>query len=102
MTSGMPSWAKLMYESNINLIKLDSAYRAFYKFNNFVKSNYTRYYKRLIMNNRNFMNNDGTFNSYSSDVIEKMFQKEDHKQSKSLLGELVWKPFIMETFSRKE
>ena len=98
MTSGMPSWAKLMYESNINLIKLDSAYRAFYKFNNFVKSNYTRYYKRLIMNNRNFMNNDGTFNSYSSDVIEKMFQKEDHKQSKSLLGELVWKPFIMETF----
>ena len=55
----MPNWAKLMYDEPINFIQLAKEYRSYYKEKPFEKNQYTRYYKRLIMNYRTAMDERG-------------------------------------------
>lgn len=110
MQASMPAWAKLMYQYPINLLKIDSAYKEYYSTHEFVKSEYTRYYKRLIMQNRMFMTSEGIVNKPSADVIEKMFgggtarflqrNKRDEKATNAQTQQAnnEWKPINMETF----
>lgn len=94
-TDQMPSWAHLMYDNPIDFIKLEMAYRDYYKSRAFEKSSYTRYYKRLIMSHRNLMDGDGKSMALDIDTKEKFFQK---NKLQSRTGAPVWKAYDMETF----
>jgi len=94
-TSTMPSWAKLMYEEPINFIRLSEAYNSFYKSNPYVKDHYTRYYKRLIMNYRNSMSENGDAIPKDIESIETKFRSKN-LESRTQIPE--WKVYEMETF----
>ena len=91
----MPSWAKLMYEEPINFIRLSEAYNSFYKSNPYVKDHYTRYYKRLIMNYRNSMSENGDAIPKDIESIETKFRSKN-LESRTQIPE--WKVYEMETF----
>lgn len=68
-TPDMPSWARLMYAKPLNMISLDSAYKAYYATHEFEKNNYTRYYKRLLRNVEHYLTTDGTVRERREDEI---------------------------------
>jgi len=93
--SDMPTWASLMYENPVNLYKLDSAYKSYYSKFSFEKNAYTRYYKRLIMMNRMYLNPDGFIVSRNERVFENNRQVPTSKNRNSMPS---WSPINMETF----
>jgi photosystem II stability/assembly factor-like uncharacterized protein len=90
----MPNWAKLMYDEPINFIQLAKEYRSYYKEKPFEKNQYTRYYKRLIMNYRTAMDESG--NAIPIDIEKR--EKEYRKSATSRTQMPVWMPYEMETF----
>lgn len=58
-SSDMPEWAAYLYTQPVNMLRLDSAYQAYYQSHPFEKNNYTRYYKRYRKTYAPFMLNNG-------------------------------------------
>ncbi|MBK7799195.1 MAG: PKD domain-containing protein [Saprospiraceae bacterium] len=96
VSAKMPEWAKLMYETPINFIALDDAYKQYYLTHPFEKNHFTRYYKRLIMTNRMFMSADGKAESrqnFNRENSRNSQQKQTYRSPTDL-----WKPYQMQTF----
>ncbi len=81
-TKYMPSWAEFMYQDPISLLKVDSAYKAYYTNHPFEKNHYTRYYKRLIKNNLQYLQESYEL-SYWSDSQWESYRSQVEKKSES-------------------
>ncbi len=68
-SEAMPEWARLLYAKPINLLRIDSAYEAYYRIHAVVKDNYTKYYKRLRKLYLPFMQADGTIPEISPEMV---------------------------------
>ncbi|MBL0236739.1 MAG: hypothetical protein IPQ02_09045 [Saprospiraceae bacterium] len=90
----MPSWAHLLYNEPLNLLQIDSAYKAYYLSHPFEKNHYTRYYKRLIMNNRMNTNSNGFI--VGKDVVSVEHQFNHVINSRNAPN--IWRPYDMETY----
>ncbi|MEO6190976.1 MAG: hypothetical protein ABIO44_12065, partial [Saprospiraceae bacterium] len=93
-TNNMPLWAHFLYKNPINLVSLEKEYKAYYSNHPFEKNNYTRYYKRLIMNNRMLLDENGNIVNPDFQLKEKVDQLSLSPRSPAN----EWKPFQMETF----
>ncbi|MBK6698608.1 MAG: T9SS type A sorting domain-containing protein [Saprospiraceae bacterium] len=90
----MPSWTHLLYNEPLNLLQIDSAYKVYYQSHPFEKNHYTRYYKRLIMNNRMNTNSDGFI--IDKDVASAELQFNHSLNSRKAPN--IWRPYDMETY----
>lgn len=61
-----PDWVKYMYSENPDIFKLRDMYDDYYNMHEFVKSNHTQYYKRLLKEQWIYLNNDGTVGKENS------------------------------------
>jgi photosystem II stability/assembly factor-like uncharacterized protein len=77
-TQDMPEWAEHLYTSPLNLLRLDSAYTAYYNIHTFEKNNYTRYYKRLRRTSAPFLQSDGTIRDLTTNDIIRNETKIQH------------------------
>src|SRR5665213_57270 len=59
-SADMPSWMNLFYNGVSNAIQLEEAYDAYYQTHPFEKNTYTQYYKRWMMENERYIQDDGT------------------------------------------
>ena len=92
----MPAWANLLYEEPVNLIRLDSAFKAYYRTRSVSKDEYTRYYKRLIMLNRFNMDETGDIIQHDPFRYERKSTADLSGTSRGQLNQ--WKVEEMETF----
>ncbi len=93
----MPEWAHGLYNKPINLVQIDEAYTDYYKKHPFAKNQYTRYYKRLIMQSRMQINNQGFIESLSASGREQKIQQIKSQSLRRSVGP-DWRPYSMETF----
>lgn len=56
----VPSWALLMYTDNPNVAAVDSAYLAYYRTHDFIKTSHTQYYKKWRRKVEPFVQPDGS------------------------------------------
>ncbi|MEI6817470.1 MAG: hypothetical protein WCL14_12735, partial [Bacteroidota bacterium] len=59
-SADMPNWMNLFYDSVINANQVQEAYDAYYKTHAFEKNIYTQYFKRWIMENERYIQDDGS------------------------------------------
>jgi hypothetical protein len=76
-----PAWARLMVDSQPNVWKVDSAYRAYYRSHPFVKSYLTQYYKRWRRAAEVHVRPDG---SIAWPTVEQQSAKDDFHVQKRL------------------
>ncbi len=55
----LPEWVKLLYGANPNKYEIEAAYEAYYRENEFVKNQFTQYYKRWLRHNGPYFNRAG-------------------------------------------
>ncbi|HMW39005.1 MAG: T9SS type A sorting domain-containing protein [Saprospiraceae bacterium] len=89
----MPEWAQYLYENPINIIKVEDAYHQYYINHTFEKNQYTRFYKRLVMNHQMQIQENGDMVSKNYRELE---ERSQINKSRSPVNE--WKPYEMETF----
>lgn len=59
-SANMPEWMNLFYDGVANAHQLEDAYNAYYKSHPFEKNIYTQYYKRWMVENERYIQDDGT------------------------------------------
>ncbi len=95
----MPEWARTMYQKPLNMLRVDSAYEAYYKQHAFVKDNYVKYYKRLRRLMLPFIEADGSVR----DLQPRDFLRSDEKRASALQSPTAgvqWTPIgPMETYT---
>lgn len=88
-TDSMPSWCVHLYKQPLNVLALDSAYNHYYATHEFVKNNYTRYYKRLIKVAQQYLTADGIVRPITERDILRPEQKSTALQAPTSVQ---WKP----------
>ncbi len=56
----MPTWMNLFYDGITNAHTLEAAFNTYYKTHPFEKNTYTQYYKRYMMENERYIQDDGS------------------------------------------
>ena len=88
-TASMAPWCKYMYAEPLNMLALDSAYRAYYAHHPFEKNNYTRYYKRLTSLAQQYLTRDGFVYPKTLESIQNSLSKEQEVLHQS--SQVAWK-----------
>ncbi|HVZ39578.1 MAG TPA: LamG-like jellyroll fold domain-containing protein [Candidatus Kapabacteria bacterium] len=70
----MPAWAAYLYESPVNIRRVDSGFTAYYRTHPFEKNNYTRYYRRWQHAVEPYVLADGTLRLPGADELRERME----------------------------
>ncbi len=88
-SAAMPSWMNYFYDGITNAQELEQAYDNYYKTHKFEKNTYTQFYKRWMMENERYIQDDGTVQRLPEGIASAGASGQSHRSSSSawsLLG----------------